>query len=386
MRPAVLAGLTLAVLPAAAAGQNGPRYATVTDAQVTLRAGPSPSYPEAGTLAAGARVVIDHEDQNGWYAVVAPPGSVSWVPNSLIDFDPTRGIPQQVTAQEPVVLAPGRLGLARPLVEVRKVKVPEGTVLTVIGPAVTFDGKKWYPVAPPDGDYRYLPMTAVERGGAVTTSHTVKDTTPPGLTPIGATIPSAGLPPAADPAGRPGSSHPLWAQAEEAERAGRYDDAERLFFQVARETADGELANRCFGRIHTLREKQRGTGTPAGRPVPPETGTSRPPAADPPGRTATILPPVRNDRGPEPAAPPATGDRPAWSAPGTLTKSPLALDGRQTYSLDSSPGVVVAYVVPAAGVDLGRYVRQRVRVYGTSSTRRDLSKPYVVASDVQLER
>jgi hypothetical protein len=398
MRPAVLAGLTLAVLPAAAPGQNGPRYATVADAQVTLRAGPSPTYPETGTLTAGARVVVDHEDQNGWLAVVAPPGSVSWVPNSLIDFDAGRGIPQQVTAQEPVLLAPGRLGLAQPLAEVRKVKVPGGTILTVIGPAVTSDGRKWYPVAPPDEDYRYLPKTAVRIGGAANTSFTVGSTAPPGLTPVGATLPAAGLPPAVDTPGSPvrsGAGHPLWAQAEAAERAGRYDDAERLFFQVARETPDTDLANRCFGRIHTLREKQRGLGTPAGRPVPqdpagggrqppdspPASGGSRPPPAqDPPGRTATLMPPVHNDRGPEPA-----GDRPGWSAPGMLVKSGLALDGRQTYALESSPGVVTAYAVPAPGVDLGRYVRQRVRVYGTSYTRRDLSKPYVVASDVRIE-
>ena len=58
--------------------------------------------------------------------------------------------------------------------------------------------------------------------------------------------------------------HPLWAQAEAAERDGRHDDAEKLFFQLAREMnepgGDHDIANLCYTRIHSLREKKRGAG------------------------------------------------------------------------------------------------------------------------------
>ena len=395
MRRAVLAGLALALLPAAAAARNGPRYATVADPEVTLRAGPSDKLPEAGTLPAGARVVVDHEDQNGWLAVVAPPGAVSWVPMTLIDFDPARGLPQQVMAHADALLAAGRLGLAQPLVEYRKVTVPDGTLLKVIGPGVKFDGKMWFPVEPPFEDYRYLPKTAVRFDGPANTSFTVRDTAPPGLTPIEARAPAAGdaLPhPGANAPGSPdrrAATNPTFARAEEAERAGRYADAEELFLQAARDTPDSDLANRCFARVHTLREKKTGTLASGGREPPgatPVPGGSRPPLAQdaPPGRSATLLPPVRDDRRPDPAAPPT--DRPVWSTPGTLVRSALALDGRQTYALESTPGVVVGYVVPGPGVDLGRYARQRVRVFGPSYTHRNLSKPYTVATDIQPER
>lgn len=383
MRPAVVAGIVLAVLPAAAPAQNGPRYATVTDAQATLKAGPSPNYPEAGTLPAGTRVVVDHEDQGGWLAVVAPPGAVSWVPTALVTFDRNKPTPQLVTVEEPTALAAGRPGLGQPLAEVQRVRLPAGTVLTVIGPKVEFGGKGWYPVIPPDEDYRYLPKTAVQVGGSANTSFVVKETAPTGLTPIEARVPAGG---SADPFGAPARSgvpNPLWAQAEEAERAGRYDDAEKLFFQVAKD-ADADLANRCFARIHTLREKSRGgAGLVAG---------GGRPSAEPvsPGRTATLLPPVREDRRderrPESPGQPAAADRAGWSGVMTLMKSPLALDGRQTYALESSPGVVVGYAVPAPGLDLSGHIGRRIRVYGTTYTHRNTPKPYTVVTDVQAER
>ena len=41
------------------------------------------------------------------------------------------------------------------------------------------------------------------------------------------------------------------------------------------------------------------------------------------------------------------------------------------------------YVVPARDVDLERYVNRKVDVFGTTYTRRELSKPYMVATEVQ---
>lgn len=383
MRPAVVAGLVLAVLPAAARG-DGPRYATVTDAEVLLRAGPSDKYPDTGTLPAGARVVVDHEEQGGWYAVVAPPGSVSWVPFALVDFDGDKPVPQNVVTGGPTTLAPGRVGHAQPLAGVGRCKLDGPTVLMAVGPPVKADGRLWLPVAPPDGDYRYVPRSAVRVDGPANTSFTV-GTGASGVSPAGATVPAAGLPP---PAGGPaGATHPLWARADEADRAGRYDEAEALFFQVARETADHDLANRCYSRIHTLREKKRGGPAPAGgsRPAVAQDG-GRTTSADTGSRTATLLPPAgtgspRTDR----ADPPAAADRPGWTG-GMLVKSGLVISGQTAYGLESAPGVVKAYVVPGPGVDLTRHLNRAVELYGTPQTRRDLSKPYLVATDVQPGR
>jgi len=400
MRPAVLAGIVLAVLPAAARAQTGPYLAVVSDAEVLLRAGPSDKFPDTGTLPRGTRVVVEAEDA-GWLAVTAPPGAVSWVPIAFVDFDTSRPTPQNVMAQAEITLAPGKVGLPQPLQEVRKTKVPEGTILTVIGQKVTFDNKQWYPVAPPPGDVRYLPKTAVRPDKSdkpVKTSFVVRDTAPPGLPVPAGIAPDAGgvpRPAAPTPEPKPTVNHPLWAQAEAAERDARFDDAEKLYFQLARAMnepgGDHDVANLCYTRIHTLREKKRNAalGTVAPQPPPAATATITPqPREDRP----TLLPPVRIDGAgpvrPQVAQPPAavlpsaSDDRPRWVGPATLVRSSLALDGRRTYAVETSPGVVRMYAVGAPGVDLDRYANRKIDLYGSSHTRKDLTKPYVIVTEV----
>src|SRR4051812_19454416 len=165
MRPAALVGLAVfLVAPPARAADPGAYRAVVSDAEVKLRAGPSDAFPETGTLPRGSVVVVEKEEGNGWLAVTAPYGSVSWVATQFIeDPTPDRATPKNVFvhAEDEVTLAAGKAGLAQPL-DIRRVKVPNGAALLLLGPKVTFAGKTWYPVAPPAGDVRYLPRTAVQ--------------------------------------------------------------------------------------------------------------------------------------------------------------------------------------------------------------------------------
>ena len=133
MRRALIAGLTLLVLPVAAIAQSRPYLAVVGDAPVQLRAGPSDKLPATFTLPPGAPIVVVEEVDNGWLAVQDPVGkaySMSWVANSMVDFNPAKPVPQPVTVEEETTLAAGQIGLAQPL-HVRKVKVPAGTGLLV---------------------------------------------------------------------------------------------------------------------------------------------------------------------------------------------------------------------------------------------------------------
>lgn len=416
MRPGYLAGLALALLPGLSFGQTGTYLAVVVDPEVKLRAGPSDQFPETARLPQGSPLLVDHEEPNGWLAVLDPPGrmySLSWVQGSFIDFDPTKPLPQTVVVDEPTRLAAGQIGLAQPLTHVRRTPVPAGTILTVVGPKVQFEGKSWYPVLPPAGDFRYVPKSSIRLEKAVTTAFTVRDSgsTPPGgeLNPtnIGRTGPTAGtsgatsLPPNADaPVADPRSpvttqpliAHPLWEQAEAAERDGRYDDAERHYFQLARlmneSGRDHDVANLCYSRIHALREKRRAAA--AGSLPPPSSSPSPPPAPRP---TGSLLPPIGTNTSPSRPAgadsprPPISeprDDRPRWIGPGRLRPSALAIDGRRTYALESTSGTPLAYVVAGQGVDLERAVGRRVEVFGVSHTRTGLSRPYVVATAVEV--
>ena len=60
-------------------------------------------------------------------------------------------------------------------------KIPNGTTLLLLGPKVQFAGKTWYPVAPPAGDVRYLPRTAVQYEKPANNSFSVRVTEPAGL-------------------------------------------------------------------------------------------------------------------------------------------------------------------------------------------------------------
>ncbi|WP_439632261.1 hypothetical protein [Gemmata sp.] len=403
MRPALLAGLVSLVAPTLAAAQApaGPYLATVADAGTKLRAGPSDKFPETATLPKGFPVVVDH-DEDGWLAVQDAPGrmnSVSWVQTQFINFEKNAPLPQLVEVDEAgTTLRAGQIGLAQPL-PVQKARVPGGTILTVIGKGIEFEGKTWYPVVPPPGDFRYLPKQAVSYDKPAAAAFTVRDSVPEkslppvvaagatGASPTGGTGTSVLSPPSGGgaqgtPAGR-SVQNPLWAQAEAAERDGRLDDAEKIYFQLARTMnepgGDHDTANLCYTRIHAIRERKR-TGGPYPSAVPP---ASPPTPSNSPVRP-TSLPPERpapvTGVPPAPAAAEPRDERGKWTGPGRLVRSALAIDGRRTYALETSPGVVSVYIVAGQGVDLERFANKKVDVYGASATRRDLSKPFVVAT------
>ncbi|QJW98543.1 SH3 domain-containing protein [Frigoriglobus tundricola] len=398
MRPAALVVLAaLLFVPAAGAAEPVAYRAIVTE-EVKLRSGPSSTFEESGTLAKGTAVIVEGEEGNGWLAVTAPAGSVSWV-SALFIEDPTPDKPTPknvfVHADDEITLAAGRAGLAQPL-DIRRSKVPNGTVLLVIGPKTKFAEKFWYPVVPPAGDVRYLPKSAVQNEKPVA-NFTVRVTESTGALPPPASVPPAGepLPTVAGPgsspapvgsvvASKPAVNHPLWTQAEAAEREGRYPDAEKAYFDLAAlmngTGGDHDVANLCYTRIHALREKKRNSGTTTS------------------ATSGVLQPPAREDRGVRPGPPqvlpsaananttaPTSGDGPRWTGPGVLRRSPVTPDGtgKPCYALESAPGAPKAYVTAGPGVDLEKMLGKRVDVYGAPQTRNGLSRPYVVATAVE---
>lgn len=411
----VIAPFALLAVPLCGFGQSTPYTSVVTDPEVKVRAYFSDQFPVTSTLTRGAVVVVDHEESNGWLAIRPPVGSVSWVPTQFVQrFDPERPLPQNVVVQSEgqVTLAPGQVGVPQPLDNFRKVNVPDGTILVVIGPKVTYQNKTWFPVMPPEGDFRYVPRTAVKPGPAVSETFTVagassaKPNAPlelasPALTIPGENVRPAVLPGSVNSWARPGGSSPLWAQAEQAELAGKLDEAERLFFELARKmnepNGDHDVANQCYTRIHNIREKKRlnqavsGGGTrvpPPARAEEPRasrtsgtaTGADRPsipPAASDTSRDRERERERDRDRGSDPTGPSR------WTGPGFLIRTGYSLDGKTTYALESSPRVVRYYVLEAPGVELKKYLNKRVDLHGVISTRRDVTQPLITVTSVE---
>lgn len=390
MRRAALVGLALLFAPLARAAEPVAFRGVVVTDEAKLRAGPSDSFPETGTLARGTAVVVEREEPNGWLAITAPKGSVSWVAAAFLeDLAPEKPTPKlaMVHSEGEVTVAAGKPGLAQPL-DVRREKLPQGTMVMLIGPKVDFNGKKWFPIEPPAGDVRYVPKTAIQYDRpANTNAFSVRineSATPLPVVPAsGSGSPAASVPGPArvqPDSGAPVVNNDLWIRAEAAERAGKFSEAERLYFELAgqmnREGGDNTVANLCYTRIHALREKNRaasapGSGTTSSakddRSVRPGAPQAVPPSERPVSRPTTD----------------ATDARPQWSGGGTLRRSAITPNGKITYALETSPGVVKWYVTAGAGVELERWIGKRVEVYGTPAKVDGLSKPLATAVAVE---
>jgi hypothetical protein len=336
------AAVFVLVLAAPAAAQPAAHLAEVTAESVAVRSGPSDQMPETGTLFRGTRVVVDHEENGQWVAVQPPRGQVSWIKHLFLK--PAGPQPDGmaynavVTSEGEVEVAAGRPGSDRPL-DVRRTRIPDQTIVLVVGKKVEHAGSVWYPIEPPDGDFRYVPKSALRVLGAQPAqSFVVRDNpkaippeTKQPFEPVTASVPGT---PASAVRSADWPNHPLWLQAEQASRQGDYARAETLYLRLAAEMnqtgGDAELANLCYARVHAVREKQRGTvhAAPGGRDLPAPAGQ--------------------------------------WTGPGMLRRTGLpAMSGRSVYSLDGPQGGRPrCYAVAGSGVDLERFKGSEVRLFG----------------------
>ena len=358
--------LVVALLAAPGLAQSPRRVGVVNPPGTTARAGPSDRYPDTGVIAAGTRVVAV-KAEGEFVAVTPPAGQRSWVKALvLVDPDARPGRPGAVAPNggrwDAVVAPDGPVDIPvfvgdpdrpKPL-EVQRVTVPMGTILTVTGPAVEYNREKWYPVEPPPGDLRYLPQSAVQLTASPAPSFRVDSPANSGE-PLAAPLPprasinstsSAATEPEPQPRGAL-TADTLWAEAEAAVQARDYRRAEKLYLQLAAQMNNAKRrddADSCFARVHQIRTLASG--------------------------------------GAESGATPG-----AWHGPGTLQLTGLPLDGREAYAVRDDDGRTLCYVVADAGVDLARFRGYRVELYGRGEGRPGLNGvPLVTASRVQQAR
>lgn len=363
MRNALTLAVLIFVSPTTFGGE---REAFVRGDETSLLAGPGSGMPETARLRRGTRLRIHHEEGD-YYAVQPPAGSISWVRAGYLQFVPERPggptvfpVAAVVDANGQARLKAGRVGDNRPL-GVERTAVPDGTLLTIVGQKVEVEGIKWYPVVCPEDDFRYIARNTVELGSPVDSKFVV-------TLPNNGVVPVAGSSPAGPVASIPGSAppiggnwnHPLWVEAQRAERAGEWDRAETVYLSLAREMnkpgGNEKLAEECYARVHDLREKRRRTnGGRTSRVEPNDTtgdGVRRTSAM-----TASTATPVKKET--------ATDDRPRWEGPGMLYPSAMRVNSQKLYALQTTGDFVVTYAVPGPGVDLSTAVGKPVRLFGT---------------------
>lgn len=346
--------------------QAGATLGTLT-ADNVLRGTPKADGVEAGSFPRGTTVIVHHEEGD-WLAIQAPRGSVSWISHLFLEFPdkaaifPKNGV---VRSDGEVKLAVGRPGYPKPL-DARKTAVPEGTIVLVIGPAFKSetDGSTWYPIVPPEDDFRYVLKSAVQMSSASSGSFTVKS---PATSTAPAPVPAAIAGPT--PVAKSGwPNHTLWVQAESAEASGDLEKAERLYFQLAKEMnapgGDGELANLCYSRVHAIRERRRQgpvrnanwntTTSPGATPKPMDDVTPR-----------IVEKPVDRAEKPDEV-------KSQWSGSGFLRLAGFKVSGRQAYALEDPRGRLMYYALSGNGFDLEKYRNKSVDLFGSVTNPNDL--------------
>lgn len=411
MRPVrYVGGLSLLLaLAAAARGQTAPGEATISQAEVEVRSGPSQMFYPTGKLRRGDRVKVVREEEGGWLAISPPPGSFSWINARFLDRAGRQGI---VHGDEVPLRVGSELSSAPPRVE--RFKAKGGTQVVVLDSRQNYDEDGgWVPIAPVPQEVRYIPADAVKAAPAVQASVS-------GSAPLSPPAPSAGY--GAPPA--PGTD-PLWSQAEQAERAGQTAEAIRLYNELGRKVAntDHNLSIQCYNRSHYLQERLRAPaaayqpanpcypyGNADGRLVPSPSAypygwygnccpavcqpAAYPSACGPQGQTTACTAPAYKPPTPPPATPPAapaqaptappapTAPTSQWSGEGWLRQAPFYLDNRATYVLESIQGYPRLYVTAQPGVNLQSYVGTKVNLFGRLVYRGEIRTYYMTVDQV----
>ena len=356
--------LMIVVLACAAQAhaQVGKYTASVVLPEIQLRAGPSWQYPPTMILKKGEQVIIHHEDGT-WVAVVPPPGSRSWINHRFLgEFDPNATGKQNATVLADHVEV--RLGQDKGgPVPVTQIKLPRGSIVEILGGKTREENTFWYPITPPEGEYRWVPKEAIGSPSPLvpppafaqrlrtTNTNTAMLTT---NTKKGATI-----------------NHPGWVKAEEAERAGDYSGAIRIYTSILNElrqkNPDPEAQLICYKRITKCEDRLRLDADP---PTVPQKDRPLP---------ASLLPPPggeraseSNDRFRPQQADSAKPSGPRWSGAGNLRRAGFTIDSKQAYALESATGVVMYYVIASGGLGLEPYVNHQVNLYGAVQLRGEL--------------
>ena len=157
MRAGILFLSVLPVLGALAvqAGERAMPYtAYISSADVYVRSGPGKNYYPTGKLAEGTQIEVYRHDPGGWYAIRPPEDSFSWVSARFVEVgDDGLGT---VTGDR----VAARVGCAfSEIRDVIQVRLHAGEVVEILGEkqfSGTADAGKWYKIAPPAGEFRWV--------------------------------------------------------------------------------------------------------------------------------------------------------------------------------------------------------------------------------------
>ncbi len=118
------------------------------------------NYYATGTLRAGDIVEIFYKNENGWCAIRPPEGSYSWVNGQFVR--PAADGTGTIISPSPEKEVPVRVGADSVLKSTGvQVGLKSGRTVTILGETTLTGGKRWYRIAPPSGEFRWIHLDAL---------------------------------------------------------------------------------------------------------------------------------------------------------------------------------------------------------------------------------
>jgi hypothetical protein len=184
--------------PVHATAADAPSYqARVLAAGASIHSGPGEKFYPTDTLSQGEMVEV-YREKAGWLGIRPPLNSFSWVAGrDLILNDGGLG---EVVKDDATSRIGSRLNDKRNAAQVR---LKKGEGVEVLGEEIVA-GEKWYKIAPPAGEFRWIQKSLVERVGPIPTksneseasaASTSTSAPPATSTPVAKTTNESGAPP-----------------------------------------------------------------------------------------------------------------------------------------------------------------------------------------------
>lgn len=159
--PRLLAIAFAACATSLAQAQQFPYTAYVNAPDVYLRSGPGENYYPVAKLDPGQKVEVYRHDPGGWYALRPPKGSFSWVSAEFIE--PRQGNLGTVVGEHVVARVGSSFSETRDVIQVRLDRGEEVEILEAhefnSGPAA----QTWYKISPPAGEFRWISGRYLDR-------------------------------------------------------------------------------------------------------------------------------------------------------------------------------------------------------------------------------
>ena len=147
------------------AAETFPYTAYVVDDDTPVQSGPGSSYYATARLAAGAELQVHRRDPGGWLAIRPPEQSFSWVPTRKVWRTDEANVVEVIGDDACAWLGSGVETVTEHKWQVR---LHRGELLEVLGEREVRDAaagttERWYKIAPPAGEFRWIHDRLVSR-------------------------------------------------------------------------------------------------------------------------------------------------------------------------------------------------------------------------------